>query len=127
MSFKSFLYKIIPDPTVSYKTQTLVTDSFYESWKKSRAQAAEYWKGIPRATQSLTERNSIKKHARYWDCWTGARYVREENPIVNMTLRQYLRSDWADEYEYKLPDIKDIKDIIVRSNAVTGDWELLNE
>lgn len=56
--------------------------------------------------QTTEEAQKILDKCRYWDRWTGSRYVRSENP------------KWNDP-KY------DVKDCVARSNSVTGKWEII--
>lgn len=77
----------------------------------------------PKGTQSDSEKKSIRKHARTWELWTGGRFEKMDNPIAEMSLQEYMRSDWSEPGETKLPEIKDYT---ARSNPVTGDYEILS-
>lgn len=56
-------------------------------------------------SQSIEKKQKILDSCRYWDCWTGSRYVRTENPLWNTKNSS-------------------VKDAVARSNPVTGDWEV---
>lgn len=66
----------------------------------------------------------FKETFEYWDEWSGGRFVRRENPIASMTVREFLASDYSRETDTRLPII--VPGTICRSNPVTGYHEALN-
>lgn len=74
-------------------------------------------------TQTTAEKNTVLREAQFWESWSGSRFIREDNPIINMTRREYLRSEWSTEDDRSKPNI--VVGRIARSNPVTGNWEIL--
>jgi hypothetical protein len=79
---------------------------------------------IAARTQTTAQRNEIKRTAAYWDEWSGSRYVRRINPILEMDRGEFMQSCWSRPGDVALPIIREV---IIRSCAVTGDWFQLEE
>ena len=67
----------------------------------------------------------FKETFEYWDEWSGGRFVRRENPVAAMNLREYIQSSYSRDDDTKLPTI--VPGTICRSNPVTGYYEALND
>jgi hypothetical protein len=93
---------------------------FAEDLKKTRKMNKEYRDSLPRATQTLEERNNIQIHAAVWEQWTGSRFIRMENPIQKMTELEFMRSHWSKENEKRIPANQGYT---ARSCPVTGDYK----
>ena len=116
MNIKRWFYQLITPMCVQKG------DAYREDQARQRKPFVWDRPSIPRPTQTIEERDSIMKHARWWERWSGSRFEREENPIFAMDHREFMRSTWSKPGENRKPDIKDI---VIRSNPVTGDWEKL--
>lgn len=71
------------------------------------------------------EIESQKLQYQYWDCWTGGRFAREENPYINKDYyeRNHRSSMVLSTTRYE-DFIKHVKmGCVLRSNPVTGYWE----
>ena len=75
------------------------------------------------------EIESQKMKYQYWDEWTGGRYDRVENPYMNRSYfeEHHRMNDVVANVAYRefMDNIK--YDEVIRSNAVTGYWEPVNE
>ena len=105
------------------KFNAVPVESVEESYNKARKVAAAQRANIPRATQTVEERNQIRRVSRYWKQWTGSRFVTVENPIAAMTAVEYFRSEWVTADSVGKPTIIDRT---CKTNPVTGDLEITN-
>ena len=58
----------------------------------------------------------------FWESWTSARWVKERNPTIDMTDREYRNSEWA-KYSSKKPKVE--RGTIVRYNAIDKEWKAI--
>ncbi len=111
-------------------------ESFSESFQKAQAYRKWYNENLRPKTRSFYLNNqdcweieSEKLQYQYWDCWTGGRFAREENP--------YIDKKYYEKNHRKHPNLTNtkyeefIKHVrmgqILRSNPVTGYWEPCRE
>jgi hypothetical protein len=81
------------------------------------------------SNQDLWDIESLKLQCQYWDCWTGGRFAREENPYIN---KEYFVNNHR-----KHPNltntvyadfIRHVKmGCVLRSDPVTGYWQPLEK
>jgi len=106
-------------------------ETMYKSYMKARAHIKWQKENIqPNALpffiskQQCMEIDRLKLQYQYWDCWTGGRFAREENPYINENYfnKNHKKHSNLVNVEYK-HFIKHVKmNSVIRSNPVTGHW-----
>ena len=76
-------------------------------------------------TRTDQQTNNFKLEFHFWDEWTGGRFERQENPIIQMTNREFLKSCWRGPGVIEKPTV--VAGSICRSTPATGEWKAINE
>ena len=95
-------------------------DTLEESYQKARKIAKDQRDSIPRPTQTTDQRNDILRHAAAWELWSGSRFIREDNPIHQMSKDDYRKSSWSNNGTAEFPTNQGYT---ARSCPVTGDYK----
>ena len=100
-----------------------VNDSISESFQKAKEATIKYVASLPKRKQGHIQQDDFRLKFQFWDEWTGARYVRRENPITHMDNYEFIKSPWSNEFRRLKPKVE--MGSICRSCPVTGDWVAL--